>query len=160
MKRCILTLLIVVAASSCFGRFSEFIRLTPESESSHRLRVSFAPINSGHTRITYRWNNQNKECWLLIFQNDQSIPDQLDFRDIIWNRQSTLPPGVAQLIPLSADNDGFVEITLQDSLIPRAFICIDFPDRIMDGGYYYTIDLSAYVKKPERSVTAAESDAD
>ena len=149
MKRNVIITMLAVFASTSFARFSEFVRLTPDVDSNHNLSVTVSPVSNQNVQVKFKWSDQSKKCWLIVFKDDQSVPDNLDFREIIWNRQTTLPSSVTQLIPLPNNDSEFIEVTLKQSLISHAFICVDFPSMVLDGGYYYTVDLRSFLYKPK-----------
>ena len=43
------------------------------------------------------------------------------------------------------------EVTIHKDFIKTAYIYIDYPTVVMDGGYYYSIDLGSYWKQQNKT---------
>ena len=69
-----------------------------------------------------------------------------DFRNYIWskipNRDDILVK--AALLPTEEMKIQFV---LDKDLAMKSYVYIDFPKPVLDGGYYYSIDLKTYIQK-------------
>lgn len=100
--------------------------------------------------MEFPWEKQSKQCWLIVFDDTEALKENIDFRPVIWDREKNIPKGISQIIPLRENKNGNIVVKIKKKVMRRSYISIDYPSTVMDGGYYYTIDLPAYLKGLEK----------
>ena len=150
MRKLLSIVLLLSCVQVSHARFSKFVHVTPSTEKECKLNVSVTPGDENLYSIKFPWESQSKKCWLIVFENSEALPENIDLRQIIWSRGESTPKGVSQIIPLRENQDGYIEVVIKKEVMARSHISIDFPYGILDGGYYYTVDLPAYLKALEK----------
>lgn len=157
MKQLLSLLILFSFLSSSFGRFRELICITPETEQQHKFKVSICPQRNETFEVKVTWDKKikgNKVVQLYVLSNKQEPPERLDFSAHSSNYQIS-----TQL----ADHDNiFAQIVLTEDLLKRSYLAIDYPkigykdgkyytSSVMDGGYFYTIELPEYLRQINES---------
>jgi len=164
-------MLAFLSIKSAHATFSEFARITPETEERHNIYVQILPVEGQQDK--YKIMPPKAPDWLsayLIICKEKVPPQKQNFREYIWSGWQgradvlslapLLPPG--QYWPA---NLGYVippkpaEVILDKSLITRSYLYIDFPHNVSDGGYYYCIDLATYPLPGDRKTSISYSPA-
>lgn len=146
MNKLLSIILLLGCAQVSHGRFSKFAHVTPSTEKEYKLSLSITKKNNDLYTVKFPWEKQSKQCWLIVFEDSEAFQKNLDFRQVIWNRGKIIPKGISRITPLQETQDGYIEVDIKKEEIPHSYISIDFPTNVMDGGYYYTIDLPSYLK--------------
>lgn len=152
-----LTVLVLLAfASAAMAAFSRFVVITPENEAEHRFLVQVQAMTDYRDRSRVRVVGavvEHLRIWLVVCRTSVHADEQ-HFRDVFWfdannenieryirlfPEQTTLPESGDQL-------HSFVEVELPHEQLRRAYIYIDHPRPVLDGGYFYSIDLAYYLK--------------
>jgi len=135
--------------------FSAFAVITPENQSKHKIYVEALKSDSGTCNI--RMNAIGYpylHAWLIITSKELSKEEQ-EFRKVIWSEvyppesliiKSKLNPenDRSSLLKKEELKDAFYEISISNKLGHSAYIYIDYPHLVFDGGYYYSIDLKKF----------------
>lgn len=164
-------------ATASFGRFSEFVRISPECEqheradiSSHarRLRptISFASDSRDQLDIEILLIRGGRRYWLVVC-NEGVSPEKQNFRrdaqvlshgsERVRRSLSPARDDVQLIVPMTAccerheqrgeGEERRIIFRLSRELALRSYIYIDYPNwGTLDGGYYFTIDIPAYLK--------------
>lgn len=154
----------LIFANTAYASFSQFIRITPETEKKHNIQVQIKPISNQKNkyRITIPFSSDSQQAWLIICKKPV-VPEKQEFRNYIWsfctdddeNRDiivsACLRENKNNLIPPDSGTSNNIEIILDEESIRKAYIYIDFPMLVLDGGYYYTIDLSSYLDQKNKN---------
>ena len=83
----------------------------------------------------------DKHAWLILSSRKLSKNEQ-NLRYYIWEGTGAPANMVLKSKINPATND--YEVKLTNQIIHSAYIYIDFPRPVNDGGYYYSIDLWRY----------------
>ena len=140
-----------------YSSWSDFAHVTPATEKEYNLHVQLVPLDTRESKFKVKFKAvgyDEKLAWLIITTDALSVKGQ-QLRYHFWGsakpekaiRLKTLimPVGVGGL-SVENDDPAFYEIELEASLMENAYIYIDFPLPVKDGGYFYSIDLGAYLK--------------
>ena len=158
MKLFLSVLILLSFISTSLGRFRELIHITPENEQQHKFKVSIRPQTNRTVEIKVTWDKKikrDKVIQLYVLSDNQEPPSNLDF---------SAHPFKYQLSTQLADHDNmFTQIVLTEDILKRSFLTLDYPKigfedgkyytslNVMDGGYYYTIDLPEYLRQINES---------
>ena len=132
--------------------WSRFAHVTPETQKEYKLDIEFSPIANRENIYRVRFNaisSKHKQAWLIIAA-DPLTKEEQKLRNYIWK---TISPEkhilVKALLKLVKNNNSppYYEVELNSEILKRSYIYIDFPFRVADGGYYYSIDLSSFLEK-------------
>jgi hypothetical protein len=140
---------LTVASPDAGASWSEFADVNSLNESKYGIKVEVAARkNQQHIyRIKAPVVGGHKRCWLIVCKKKLGAKQQ-NFRDYIWTGESKQSDVLlkAQLTPEKGTD---VQFSLHKDLVSRSYVYIDFPRLVLDGGYYYAIDLASYLKKDE-----------
>lgn len=157
LNELVATVLLAFAFSAAaVASWSRFVVITPANESEYPIvvRVEAVPGDEGRSRIRVigdigKWQRP----WLVVCRTSVD-PCGPYFRDMFWfgadnekvelwmqlfPEQTLVPGWRGHLYP-------YVELKLSPEQMHRAYIYIDFPHPVDDGGYYYSIDLAYYLE--------------
>lgn len=158
---------LTVTSPDARAQFSAFADVNSMNESKHGIKVEVAARkNQQHIyRIKTPMVGGSKRCWLIVCKKKLGAKQQ-NFRDYIWTGESkksdvllkaqlTLEKGIDVQYSLHRDlfeppKELYIEFTLHKDLVSRSYVYIDFPRPVLDGGYYYAIDLASYLKRSEK----------
>jgi hypothetical protein len=158
MKSVVFVLIAIISLQSHAG-FSMFLNVEPDTpyeldEGIESMRVEKMEDGSFLVKVP---EFLFKHIWLITC-NWELKDDQKELRDDIW--KSNKDDRVLDVTAKQGDNsaqtctkdvmsaeDGFVDVILSDDFMSRSYIYIDYPNPVFDGGYYYSIDLPAYLRK-------------
>ena len=137
--------------------WSDFAHVTPATEKEYNLRVQLIPLDTGESRFKIKCRAvgfDEKLAWLIITEKALSSQEQRQ-RAHLWGsaqpekairlKTLILPEGVGALME-EEEAPLFYEVELDAELMKTAYIYIDFPFPVKDGGYFYSIDLNAYLE--------------
>jgi hypothetical protein len=162
MKIFILLVFFLTLANSSFASWSQYAYVTPETEFKYKLNVHVEPANSKRTAYLIRLEAvafPSKQAWLIVTPKPLSSSEQ-NQRSRFWadklnteNVESIVPlrPTGIPIFPQSNEkkSEKFYDVVIPADEIDRTYIYIDFPALVYDGGYFYSIDLSTYLKTDE-----------
>jgi hypothetical protein len=149
--------LILVAVPHANAAFSAYVNVTPETQVDHvkALRIEEQP--EGKFLIRVPEDGSLKHVWLIICKTELGESEK-NFREYIWSigdgrrsvevlaklgRGIEYPgPGVEE-----RDKNRYIELILAREIMARAYIYIDFPQMVLDGGFYYSIDLPEFLRR-------------
>lgn len=143
-------------ANAVFAASSAFVVITPENEGEHpfSIQVKIVPDQEERSRVQIVGAiNGSRHAWLIVCKKTLNS-NQQNFRAFFWyggrheeiERAIRLYPGKTTL-PESGDQMyEYVEVELSHEQMRRAYVYIDYPLEINDGGYYYSIDLAYYLE--------------
>ncbi len=138
--------------SMAFASFSAFVVISPETESAHE-RPTIKQEN-GLVIVRVPFFEDGQKYWLIVA--DKKLPkERLNFRTFIWGGEGKRKDVV--LIALLAPKETSQErnestvtrrevvVALSPEFAQRSYIYHDFSAPVMDGGVYYTVDISSYL---------------
>ncbi len=152
----LIAILLLIFATAAMAAFSSFVVITPENEAEHRFLVQVQAVADSPDRSRVRVVGavvEHLRVWLVICRTPVHADEQ-HFRYVFWfdarnenierytqlfPEQTTLPESGDQLY-------SYVEAELSHEQMRRAYIYIDHPRPVDDGGYYYSIDLAYYLE--------------
>lgn len=150
----IISALLIFLMNQAFASWSGFAAVTPESKSKYNidLKTTISPKSENCTVTMQALAYPSKHAWLILTSKQLSEKEQ-ELREFIWNG-SLEPSSLVKKIKLSpggADKNGeeniknlYYEFTISEVESKGAYVYIDFPDLVFDGGYYYSIDVGAF----------------
>ena len=142
---------------SSHAAFSRFVAITPDNEKEYPFLIQVQPVKDIKSQSRIKVSGsfvRDKHVWLIVCEKPLQSK-QLYFRDYIWYgvdkgtqvvRLKKLQ--VHKLVTEKAEKQTlpYVEIVLNHEEMRRAYLYIDFPTPVKDGGYYYAIDLAFYMQ--------------
>ena len=156
---------------SAFAQFSQFVCISPDNPGfDTRIHpvITFAGAKQDYVSVQVPVITGFRQYWLIVCKEPLSAERQ-NFRAMVQTMKVQTMKGsgslprekrkeVVLIAPLTADRDeeseggvstNAVNITIQMSLelAERAYIYIDYPFCVMDGGYFWSIDIPSYVKR-------------
>jgi len=154
MKK-IIVFLVLIFSSSLMAVFSAFETINPETAEKHNfvVKISEYKEKSELYKINIRKYAGNKQFWVLE-TNRRLRPGEMNFREYIWYGRDEWGrvESHKQLKMRTVENPDFeksytdVEITIPKDKIRKYYIYMDFAHEVMDGGYYYTVDLLSFIE--------------
>ncbi len=168
----LVSLLAYLPVREARGAFSAFARITPETENKHNIHVQILPVEGqdDKCKIMTPKTDGFQKCYLIVCKG-RVLPERQDFRSYLWSehRDRTDILWVAPLLPFGSYENVHLpymvapipsEVILDKSLMTRSYIHIDYPTPVLDGGYYYCVDLSTYPLPEDWKMTARCSPAE
>lgn len=152
----LMALTLLAVASTAMAAFSRFVVITPANEAKYPLliQVEAVPGHERRSRIRVVGDvGSDQRAWLVVCRESVDPGGQY-FRDVFWfdakdanieryiqlfSEQTRVPGRGDHLYP-------YVELELSHEQMRRAYIYIDYPYPVDDGGYYYSIDLAYYLE--------------
>lgn len=170
MKTLIVIAFSLFLANNSFASWSRYAHVTPETETKFELNVQVEPVNNKKTAYLVRLEAvafPSKQAWVIVTPKPLS-PSAQNQRSRFWgdklnteNVESIVPlrPTGIPIFPQSNEtkSEKFYEVVIPAGQMDRTYIYIDFPTRVADGGYYYSIDLGAYLPTDENPKVGSES---
>ena len=123
------------------------------------LRVNAKDPRFVDVRIPFR--KGAKAYWLVTTTKPLAGKD-LNFRSIAWGQ--ALPEHIQSFVRLAESIDrlarpqagrGFIEFTIRKDFLSHCYVYHDYERMVLDGGYYYTFDLSKHEVEPAGSAQPA-----
>lgn len=157
-----LTLVLVVVQAH--AAWSAFAHVTPETEKKYQLAVDITPIQNEKDGFRIKFpavGYDHKQAWLIV-TSDKLTEKEQELRNYIWESikppkrilvKAKLSPRETAALSSRRDEPRHYEVELSAEMIERAYIYIDFPSMVLDGGYYYSIDLPAYLARYKEALT-------
>ena len=125
--------------------FSQFVRVTPEVKSDHLLKVKVREQKDNYL-VTL---SDIKKAYGWQIELDKSvIAEQQNFRELIWNDHYPYAKVVkkSEILTNKKGLPKVLKIKIPKDKINSTYFYFDYPTMIMDGGFYFTVDLSSFVK--------------
>ena len=161
-----IALLTLSATMSAFAQFSKFVCISPDNPGSDTRihpEITFTGVKQDYVSVEVSSMQGWRQSWLIVCKEPVSAERQ-NFRAMVQTMKGgSLPPRekrkeVVLIAPLTAyrgdpSDEGVstnainIKIELALELAERAYIYIDYPYCIMDGGYFWSIDIPAFVKR-------------
>lgn len=107
--------------------------------------------------ISVPYQDGQKKYWLIV--SDKQLPQsKQNFRKMIWDVK-VMPLDITLMVPLRnpfKENCGklqnkeeklYTQIVLPRTMAMHSYIYYDYPTFVMDGGFYYSIDIPSYLQK-------------
>ena len=150
---------LLFAASSAFAVFSEFVSVSPANETKHQNMKPIIKVEGSLVTIQLPYRDGPWKYWLVV--SDKPLTkDKQDFRNINISLGLPARTDIVLIAPLAPSFDGQfsremkdrkleIRLNLSRELAQRAYIYHDFPGLVLDGGYYYTVDIPSYMLKKE-----------
>lgn len=154
----LITLTLMALVVQAHAAWSAFAHVTPETEKKYELAVYLTPIQSEKdsfrikvTAVGY----DHKQAWLII-ASEKLTGEEQELRAYIWESirpqkrilvKAKLSPRGTSESSSRRDESRYYEVELSSEMLERAYIYIDFPSMVLDGGYYYSIDLPTYLAR-------------
>ncbi len=167
-----ISVLALLTGQTSYAAFSAFARITPETEAWHHLYTQILPVEGQDDKCKIM--PPSVPPWrsiYLIVCNAPVPPEEQSFRSHIWSQGEsrtdvlmTVPllpygqyalPDLQRVIPPIPNH-----IILDRSLLERSYLYIDYPKAVLDGGFYYCVDLSTYPLPEERTMQVRYSPAE
>jgi hypothetical protein len=154
-KNLILIVLLTIAGGA-MAASSRFVVITPKNEVEHPFMIKVRGVagQGGWSRVRVVGDvGAHQRAWLVVCKYSVGAGSQ-NFRGVFWfdaqdenieryiqlfPEQTALPESGDRLYP-------YVEAELPDEQMRRAYIYIDYPHPVDDGGDYYSIDLAYYLE--------------
>lgn len=165
MKHVFAVLALLFMAGQVQASWSAFAQVTPETENRYDIDVSVTPVEGSESRyfVTIDDISFAQHAWLIVTSKEQ--PDeQQELRYHIWASDlsveniiilARLNPNGEEVSGGTADGRNSYEIVMDSELLKHAYIYIDYPTTIFDGGYYYSVDLNAFIEYYESETCVA-----
>jgi hypothetical protein len=146
----------LLVTSTSFAAFSKFVVVSPDTENTHQELKPEIKNENGLVSVRIPYQESDKKYWLIV-SDKQLQKENLNFRSLIWEGASArsdilliapLAPNAQPLTP-KGKKPQLRDITLQLSsdLAQRAYIYHDFSDPVLDGGFFYTVDIPSYLNR-------------
>ncbi len=167
-----IVLLAAVSGGQTQGAFSAFARITPDTEERYDVYVQILPVEGqdGKYKVLPPQGPEYKNNYLIICK-EQVHPEKQNFRPYLWSRVQERTD-ILSLVPLLPPGQHYpgnmpyvvapkpAHVILDKGVLRRSYIYIDHPTPVVDGGYYYCIDLAAYPLPEDRKATIRHSPAE
>lgn len=148
MKHMVALVMFVMCAQAT-AAWSGFAHVTPDTEAEYSIEVLVEQDTGREDMFRIRLNaieGGYKNAWLVVAEERLSAAEQ-ERRRYTW---VGVPHGKgvmikAPLYPVGDSNERYYEVELSAEVIRKAYVYIDYPVPVLDGGYYYSIDLPAYM---------------
>lgn len=147
----LITLILLLLTNQGYASWSSFAHVTPATEEKYGLTITLTPVTGVKNTFNVKLNavdSDHKHAWLIITAKNLSVEEQ-EFRGNIW-QGTPLAKQVLVKTELRAKGKGaesYYEAELSLDNLRTGYIYIDFPSMVLDGGYYYSIDLSTYIPR-------------
>ncbi len=152
-----LLLVLLSLPGIAFAAFSAFVVITPQNEAEHPFRVQVEPLDeqraASRVRVVGPVDGSQK-VWLIVCKRPLAVYRQ-NFRSFIWDgepqggdilRATRLKRAASRSVEAGGQEYPYVEVDLPHAVMRRAYVYIDYPQAVKDGGRYYSIDLGFYLE--------------
>ena len=154
----LLTLLITTPAYAVWSGFAALSKETSFHSATTKPQIEVHSIakkekNICTVKIYPKAEYPSKQAWLVFAKKHLSVDEQKKLRSFIWGH--TKKPEFLALItklavmqnnhyPQKSPENNLYKISLDHSMTKHVYVYIDFPGPVLDGGYYYSIDINSY----------------
>ena len=151
----VLPLVLLLLAQQATASWSAFAVVTPKSQSRYAVDIRSNVSDSGTCTVRFdAIHYPHKHAWLILTSRKLSKEEQ-ELRYFIWEHtnappglilKSKISPAIDQMKFMDHGNvsDAYYEVHVKNQPGHNAYIYIDYPRPVDDGGYYYSIDLGTY----------------
>ena len=149
----------MIVASPAFVGFSEFISVSPATDNKHQKMKPDIKVEGELVTIRISYQDGDKEYgrkyWLIV--SDKPLTkERQDFRGI--NLGVNVRSDIILMAALAPspwnlnrrDENNHIILHLTRELAQRAYIYHDYSRLVLDGGFYYTVDIPSYMPKNEQ----------
>ncbi len=136
---------IMLLSCSGWAIFSQFVRVTPKVKSDHLLKVRVE--EQGDNYLITLSEIKKSNGWQI--ELDKSVtPDHQNFRELIWSDHYPYAKVVkkSEILTSEKGSTKVLKIKVSKTKVKSTYLYFDYPTMIMDGGFYFTVDLSSFVK--------------
>ncbi|MCF6325134.1 MAG: hypothetical protein L3J89_12575 [Gammaproteobacteria bacterium] len=145
---------LIIVASPAFAIFSEFISISPATDNNHQKMKPQIKVEGELVTIRIPYQDDDKEYgkkyWLIVADKPLTKDDQ-DFRGM--NIRVNIRSDIILMVALAPspwslnrrDEKNHIILYLTRELAQRAYIYHDYSGLVLDGGFYYTIDIPSYL---------------
>lgn len=159
LAKYIVTLAAMLLATHSYAAIAIFIHVSPRSGNYESTALRVTPIKNKTNlfRITFSSYNHSQRAVLVKLPHAISKKEQALLRhrilDSVRNKHDIalelkeLKPSVSITASGNSDLPKHYEIEIDKDTMKRAYIYIDYPYVVADGGAYYSIDLPAFLAK-------------
>ena len=152
MRKLFIFVFIFFCASNAFADFSQFVRITPETQEKYKEDITISIIEEmeGMFAVTV---STRINTWFIAFGEGLPEEDQ-NFRDLVWDDKDIGREVLNKQIVYDAkmevvEKKDTIELLIDTELMKRSYIYQDeASDRVLDGGFYFTVDLATFL--PEK----------
>jgi hypothetical protein len=155
-KKKLLLILWLSLVNAAFAASSRFVVITPANETRHPFLVQVKAVADDNERSRIRVIGAvdgGQRAWLILCETYLNSCGS-NFRNVLWfsamnakiERVTRLTPEQTTLSKSEKKTYSYVEVELSHEQMRRAYIYIDYPRQIDDGGGYYSIDLAYYLE--------------
>ncbi len=156
LKKKLLLIVWLSLVNAAFAASSQFVVVTPANEAQHPFLVQVKAVADDDERSRVRVIaavDGGQRAWLILCKTYLNSSGQ-NFRNVLWfsaknqniERVTRLAPEQTTLSESGEKSYSYVEVELSYEQMRRAYIYIDYPRPIDDGGDYYSIDLAYYLE--------------
>ena len=134
----------LLISAPLFAIFSAYERIIPSSEDQeYHPKVKFYQVKEN--QYILELSNVTKSAWLVVCSEERE-EQKRELRPLIWKAPGFDSDDIELVSPLKIREDRSAQIHLSDDLASRSYVALDFPTPVMDGGYYYTIDIPEFYR--------------
>jgi hypothetical protein len=171
-------LMLLSTALPAFARFSQFVCISPDTpDPQSKIQPVITFTSPERVTIQVPLIEGTRQYWLIVCKESLNAEEQ-NFRSIVQTlKGSARPPqkkreDVVLIAPLTAargetseaaekTNSTSVTIQMSLELAERSYIYVDYPHVVMDGGYFWSVDIPSFVKRSACSnKTKLENDSE
>ena len=152
-------LVLLISAPSLYAPFAAHQVIHPKNQKDLEFHiVMYSSEDSPYVRIDVAFNQKSPHL-VICKEPRPSIPQDgfrkyLDYTFTPQNPSEAIE-AITQLassqkvLSVGTEKKESVTLILHKTVLERAYLCFDFPEPniVFDGGYYYTVDLPAYLKQ-------------
>lgn len=155
MKK-LVVIFLVTFSSTALAVWSAFAHVTPATESKYQINVEFSKFESKPNQ-KYRVKIPaigygHQKTWLVLTAQVLNLSGE-ELRAFLWWKEQPKERvlSILELKVKNSENGPYYEHYLTEYEAQHGYIYVDYPGVTFDGGYYYSIDLRAYLSGLEAS---------
>jgi hypothetical protein len=155
MKK-LVAIILATISPAVLAAWSGFAHVIPGTESEYQVRVEFSKIGE-NSDPNYRiripsLGYPHRKAWLVLTARKLSSSGH-ELRAYLWWRDQPKERviSILELKPKGNEEGMYYEQLLTEYEAKHGYIYVDYPNAMLDGGYYYSIDLRAYLSGMEAS---------
>jgi hypothetical protein len=135
-------IIFVMFSSTALAGFAKHEIITKNTMAKHGINVMVTAINENNLKYTIKAPMVDNEtpAWLITCKAPVTEKDQ-DFRNYIWIGKRD-QNDIIKKIRLIPNDKKVLEFTLAKQNAQQTYLYIDYAKPLLDGGYYYTINLT------------------
>lgn len=147
MRIIFLSIIYVISLNNAYGSWANLLNIDPSNDRENGFKLElFSSCYNNLITVQFEINEITSKVAYFIVAKNRLDANEQNFRREIWQipnarNENIRTDFINMLRPL---NENKYKLYISEDIIERAFIYIDFPRAVSDGGYYYSIDLSKY----------------